>query len=550
MSARRHAPALLLVAALAGLPAAPATAQPETTAPTALSAEQLALAEQASQALREGRIDEARASIARWESDDEAQGRAASFQRHYWRGAVELTAAGRAEGPAREQGLAAAAAAFGAALALRPGHDRVALGLASVARLRGDLAEAERWYTVAATSEGRRPEVAAFNHMRLAEFLRDTGRSRDALAWSARAVALLPEGASVLELHTQLLMRDGGALALARWLHERQRAGATVFAARTALRSLPALGSDPLSARWSLLLVAVVSMARDPALTNVGIGVPPALRDAFDAAREAGALAPALAQLRAQLERPRPAIGDVPAWRALNPDPVTGVAPRTALRMLATTRARDPRDPGLAEQWWRLAVELGERGPDPEAFVGLVAHLAAHGRTAAALPELMTRYEGRLFEQKGSAYSEANWALVFRMHMALGMAYASLGRWTSADSPYRNAVFQLEAAQRAAEMANRESDPRRRPAEPLAVPAAGLDMLALGLRATGQPARALDVQLAGAERLQQLGRYSDASAVVQSLSKAAQGRGDQPATPLPAAQQIKLERLQRLVPPR
>jgi hypothetical protein len=116
------------------------------------------------------------------------------------------------------------------------------------------------------------------------------------------------------------------------------------------------------------------------------------------------------------------------------------------------------------------------------------------------------------------------------------MAYGTAKRWTSSDSPFRNAVFQFEAAMRAADRANKETDPRRKPAEPLAVPAEALVLLAEGLRARGSNAQALDVQLSGAERLSALGRNSDVAAVVRQVD----------ARNAPDAQRQRLERLQAI----
>ena len=535
-----------LLATPMAVPAQPAS---EVTAPTTLTPEQLAFAEEVGTALREQRLDDALAAITGWERDDLVAGRQPTFQRVYWRGSVDLTRGGRADGSARDALLVTAEQAFQAALALRPGHDRVAINLASVARLRGDLVSAQRWYELAARADGLRPEVAAFNAMRYAEFLRDTARGPEALLWSRRAVDRLPGGVSAQALHLELLTAHGGAFELARWLDERRRAGATIFAARSALLALPPLAARPIAERWSLLLVAVAAMARDPALTNASPGVPQPLRDAIVAARSEVGLAPAVAQLVAQLEQPRADVSAVSAWRSTDADQVTGLSPRSALRMLAITRARDRSDVDRSERWWRVAVELGDRGPDPESFVGLVAHLSQHGRAGDALPAIMQRYEEALFSLKGSAYNEANWALVFRMHMALGMAYGAMQRWNSNDSPYRNAVFQLDAAVRAAQNANQETNPTRRAPEPLAVPAEGLAVLATGLRARGEEAKAVDAQLVGAERLRDLARHSEVVAVVRGLSEPVRVGERPPAeAPLSATQRQRLERLQGQYP--
>ena len=193
-----------------------------------------------------------------------------------------------------------------------------------------------------------------------------------------------------------------------------------------------------------------------------------------------------------------------------------------------------PASSALPAQYYRLAIEFGERGPDPEAFLGLV-NIYADRNDAAGLHDLMDRYEYELFTEKGEAYARGDWPLIYRLHVALGMTYAHLGVWNDTPSPIQNAAFQLEAAQRAADELN-----RRWPSKKIALPPAAAKKLSGYYITTGQADRATKVQVDAAEVLQSQGRTEESAEILKSIDTET----------IPAADgetKAKYERLQRII---
>lgn len=429
-----------------------------------------------SDALREQRSAEALSALDAWQRSETAGGATVNPARLFLRGAALQQQAAAASGAERDTALAGARQAYQESLALKPGNPR------------------------------------AFHNLALLES--SAGNAAEALAWARRAATAAPGDGAAWELVVSLHRAQQGSTGLARQLDAALQAGQTILVARSALTTLREDRSA--GERWPLLLVATRAMARDPLLVRDQKDAPEGLRPALQALTDDPALATAARQLLVQLTDPRPQRDQASAWWPNMPD-ASGHSPRSVLRGLALAKAAAATDAQRAERWWTLAIELGEHGPDPEAFVGLVAHLAARERTDQLAP-LMRRYEGELFSEKSAAYHTGDWTQIYRMHLALGMAYGHLKVWRSSGSPYQNAVFQLEAAMRAAERANREGNPARRPREPLALSAQGLTLLAEGHAALGAPQRGTQLQLQGAEQLVKLQRTSDAALVVDGIS--------------------------------
>lgn len=452
-------------------------------------------------ALSASRTDEALSQLADWEKSETAK--TDRFALLYYRGAAFQQRGMAASGSARDAAFASAREAYTQALALG-NNDRIHANLALLESTAGNMDAASAAYERAVQRGGAAGAVHAVNYAR---HLQSIGRSADALRWAQQAQEWAPASAAARDLVVQLLRAQPGSAGLARHLAQEVAAGRAIFAARTALSTLREGGGGSAEERWTLLRIATSAMARDPLLAR-DEGVPKALAEDLQALAADAQLGAAARQLATQLATPRPSREAWSEW--------TGRPQRNSLRALATARAQAATDAARAERWWRLAIDLGETGPDPEAFVGLISHLAAQERFDALAP-LMQRYEMELFSEKSEAYRSGDWTHIFRMHLALGMAYGHLKVWRS-PSPFQNATFQLESAMRAAERANRETRPDRRPREPLALPAQGLALLAEAHAASGTPQRGTQLQLQGAEQLVQLKRPAEAALVVDKLN--------------------------------
>lgn len=484
--------------ALLGLLCAAALAQPAVDHEAAVS-----------DALRERRTQDALALLADWQRSEQ-QG-APGFARLYYLGSARQQQGMGTSGSERDAAFAQARAAYAAALELRPRHERVCANLALLEQQAGQAEAAAPWFACAAAGS------SAPHALNYAHYLAERGQAQEALRWAAEASRRAPAHHAAWGLEAALQRQLGGAAGLARHLLDGQRSGRTIFAAQTALAALrdPVLTALP-AERWALLLVATTALTRDPLLLRDIEGPPELLREPLLALRDDAQLGAAVRQLVEQLGQPQPSRERYSAWQsreALLPK----LSARSALRGLAIAKARSASDPARSERWWLLGIELGEQGPDPEAFVGLVGRLTDSGR-AEQLKPLMARYEFELFTEKSLAYQQGDWEQIFRLHLALGTVYGHLKVWQSAQSPYQNAVFQLEAAMRAADRANKDTRPGRKPEQALALPAQALGLLADAHAALGNPRRGAELQLEGADRLLQLRRTGEAAEAIEKLS--------------------------------
>ena len=229
-------------------------------------------------------------------------------------------------------------------------------------------------------------------------------------------------------------------------------------------------------------------------------------------------------QLRAVIDAPPRQPTDVDWWASqtsiIDPNKKSG---RAAIKdvLLAAGEAQ-LRNPTAAEQYFRAAIDLGEHGPDPDAFFRLVELYATSKATTQlntnvtrGYQELMERYQGELFIEKSGAYRREDWPLIYRLHLALGMAYAQLGVWKS-DMVFQNAIFQLSHAMSAAAEVNRKAEQEGR-ATRTALPAIAVRKLAEGYRATGQPDLAATALLSGAEALRAAGYARDSQDVTAAI---------------------------------
>ena len=188
--------------------------------------------------------------------------------------------------------------------------------------------------------------------------------------------------------------------------------------------------------------------------------------------------------------------------------------------MLALTRALGQasvanENLSAAEGYLRAAVDLGERGPDPDAFLDLVGLYAAKN-DGSQISNLMKRYEFELFSEKGQAYVVGNKAEIYKLHLALGMTYAHLKAWKST-SPYQNASFQLDAAKKTADELNAEAKSEGR------TPTTALPPIAVQKRsecylALGDQKRAAQAKVEGAEQLLSVGRTRDATEIYNGIT--------------------------------
>lgn len=508
----------VLLAALAG----PLQAQ-------GLSAEQLAVQARSQLVARNpqaalatvGQIDQLRGS------------EPAGFDLLFLQGVTWQELAAQASGGERDRALQQARDAYLQALQRRPDAAAVFNNLAGLAVQAGDLATAGEWYRRAVESGGAPRGYYALNYARALEPA-DAAR---ALTYARIAHEAAPDSAEARSTLGRLYSRAPTGDAFVRFVAGSVRDGHTAFASELALDHLAAVATEAAPGqRAALLAVVAHALARDP----VVLSQPPApdLLQHLQRLEGDAAAGPGSRQLAGVLVDPPASPAALGWWnhdRVAVLDRTRRAVLRDLLRVLGEQQAAAR--PAMAERWLRLAVDLGDHGADPEAFLRLVDLLVAQ-RQERRLPELMQRHEYELFSEKSEAYRRNDWMMVYRLHLALGTTYAYMKAWTS-PSPFQNAVFQLENAARAATRFN-EAAQRQNRRERLALPAPAALQLAEGYAALGQADRGTRLRIDAADELLKQRRTADGAELLRSVRP-------EEATRLDAAARQKLTRLEALV---
>jgi tetratricopeptide (TPR) repeat protein len=382
--------------------------------------------------------------------------------------------------------------------------------LAALYASTGNDEKARAYYQRAIDASDARRGYYALNYARYLE-------SRDvdeAVAMARLAVSAAPHSAEVRDYAGQLFYahRIDAMLPFAGHLAQQGYSDETT---RWALQCLQ-LGNRPQKEReaWLVLLGhnAVVSARFKQELGTLREALAPLLSD--------DAIGLGARQLQSVLSEPPQGRQAVRWWRdrdghidALN------TSARDTMRELLMSLAQRAgnKAPKATEGYLNTALELGDHGVDPDAFLRLV-ELYVNTDSAAKIKPLMDRYQYELFSRKSEAYFKQDWPLIYHLHIALGMTYAYLGVWTS-QSRFQNALFQLENAQIAAEHLNAQAEHAHKP-ERVVLPAVAVTKLAEGYAAIGRPDRALAVKVEGAENLQKYGYTSESVAVLNTLPAA------------------------------
>ena len=444
-----------------------------------------------------------------------------SFELEFMKGVAWQESAERAGLPAEQRSieLQRARAAYERAWRFRPGSVATLNNLAALDAAAGRDREARQYYERAiATAQANadpKLETSAINYAR---FLLDRGDGKEA-AQQAEIAMKAGSSSESRELLASLYERDAPAalLPLYRTLLDE---GRTTEVTDTATKKVldARLSADD---RREWLNLTALAMARDVrARASYDLGT---TLKALTQAPPDDPLRPGAVQLeRAVLEPPGTAEG-LGWWASFRSGGASGVTSRAALRQLLTAlgerNATQPKGgTDIAARYFATALELGDRGPDPESFLSLVTLYSDTGAVALIQP-LMNRYENELFSEKSEAYVRGDWPLIYRMHTALGMAYAQLQVWDNTSAPTQSALFQLEHAEKAAAELNRRASSEGRPAS-YALPAAAVTKLSEAYLAVGRGADAARLRVDSATTLRNLGRINESAQLVESLKPA------------------------------
>lgn len=407
----------------------------------------------------------------------------------------------------RAQAIDRSQQAYRQALALRPGAPAVFNNLGNLNATAGRDAEAEDWYRQAAGAGGERRGFYLANYARAL----DKRDPRQAFETARAALQASPVDEPLRAYVGELAARAGTDDEFLQFLMDSARGGHTRLVTTLAASDLKGNPGRPAAARAAALMLLAQSIDKDMA-SQAPAPAPALLADLASLPGDPGIAAGGRQLSRVAAPGPVPAAHELGWW---NRERTRHLEPSRAgvMRNLLTTIARQR--PQQAEPALRTAIELGDTGPDPDAFLRLVEHYV-NQRREPQLRELMQRYEFELFSEKSVAYQRNDWRLIHRMHLSLGMTYAYMKVWTSSSSPFQNATFQLENAARAARQFNEQAKSGGRP-DRLAMPAAAVLKLAEAYEAQGQRDRATQLRLDEAQALSAAQRKGDSAEVFESI---------------------------------
>jgi hypothetical protein len=385
-------------------------------------------------------------------------------------------------------------------------HNNLAAMYAAI----GDHAKASDNYERAIASNDARKGYYALNYARYLE-PRDVAKSIEMARVAAQAA---PQNADARDYLGSLLWQNR-IDAMLPYASELTRDGHNQSAADWAIRCLrTASRPAPEKTAWLVLL------AQNAAATIRYSQPGPELREAIAALRADPEIGRGANELGEILFSTRANADVLGWWRSNTTIASLETTPRDTMRGLLRATADALLEDGdvgndrTAERYLTAAIEMGTRGPDPENFLRLV-EVYANADAYEQLAVLMDRYEGDLFSEKSDAYARGDWPLIYRMHLALGMTYAHIDVWESSQA-FRNAFFQLDAAQRAAEQLNERALREGRP-ERAALPPAAVTKLAEGYQRLNRSDQSLRIRVEGAENLQKAGFIPESAQVLSDI---------------------------------
>ena len=412
----------------------------------------------------------------------------------------------------RSQAIERSKQAYFEALKVRPAAPAVFNNLGSLFTLTGDDRSADEWYSKAVAAADERRGYYALNYARVLE----NRNPPQALEYAQVALRASPANDEVRTYVGALAARTGDGSEFVRFLADSASKGHTKVVTSLALRELTNGDAGTRAAKSQVLGVLAFALARDQA--SLAQQPQPELVEGLNRVVGDADTGVGAQQLATVLTTNPPISGSALRWWNKEPVQVLDRPRSTVMRelLVALGQQRTLKRPQDAERLFMAAIELGERGPDPDAFLRLV-DLYVNNRQDGRLQDLMRRYEAELFSEKGDAYRRNDLRLAYRMHLALGMTYAYMNVWTS-NSPFQNATFQLENAARAAERFNQQAKQGGTPDRLVMPPEAAL-RLSDAYAAKGERDRATQLRIDSADALATARRTADSVEVLQTIKK-------------------------------
>ncbi|MCC7375534.1 MAG: hypothetical protein IT581_12835 [Verrucomicrobiales bacterium] len=463
--------------------------------------------------LRKGQWTPAREQFRRAaESARQAGDRERQAQAVFYLGLVDQAESQGQPLTARDPLLRSALASYEEALRLRPESAGILNNAAQVQVQLGQTNEALGLMARAiATSDPMRSTYTRH----YADLLLSAGRWRDACRFYALVAAEQPQNTPLQEKLVGLCLEKGPDL-LGLYLWDLAQSGQVVQVCARALEVVDRPIWEPRQAD-ELMAIAAYCLARQNVSAKDFKGSPTAVRlEALKDHRVVGDGARELLRLIEGEDLNPSGYRWWPARMRVAAEAPRGVWPLEAFQQLARSladRAAEEKDAGRQEKYLLFSVGLYREAPDPEALTQL-ANVYAESRRLERLDQLMQQYEVDIFRAKGEAYSQSQMRRIYRYHMALGVIYSQLNRWTS-PRVVDSANFQLD---RAIQVADRlKEDGANQGLAPVVLPAKLVDLLASGYEKTGKKDQAVTLRLDRAEKYLQSGNRPAAIQVLSPL---------------------------------
>ncbi|MBL9137244.1 MAG: tetratricopeptide repeat protein [Verrucomicrobiales bacterium] len=408
--------------------------------------------------------------------------------------------------------LRSALASYEEALRLRPDSPGILNNAAQVQLQLGRTNEALALMTRAI---GTSDPMRATYTRNYADMLLNAGRWRDACRFYALVAVEQPQNQPLQQKLVDLCMAKGPDL-MGLYFWDLAQAGQVVQVSERALAIVDRPVWEPRQAE-ELMAVVAFCLARQRLVRQDFVNSSMAKRlDDLASHRVVGEGARELLQLIAGAHMDPSQYRWWPARHQVSQEAPRGIWPLEAFQQLARSladRAAEDKDLGRQEQYLLLSVGLNLEAPDPEALTQL-ANFYSENNQLGRLDQLMQRYEVDIFRAKGTAYTQTQLKRIYRYHMALGVIYSHLNRWTS-PRVVDSATFQLDRALQVADRLKEEGNDKGLAA--VTVPVGLVDLLARAYEKDGRIDQAVGLRLDRAEKFLEAGNRQSAAEVVRPL---------------------------------
>ncbi|HXC51433.1 MAG TPA: hypothetical protein VN634_11150 [Candidatus Limnocylindrales bacterium] len=330
-----------------------------------------------------------------------------------------------------------------------------------------------------------------------AKLLADQGRPSEALQVS-RAIALKDQSNEAAHVVTvDLLRNQTGTGELVQYVRDLNNAGFVQRAQETALAEIESRRSG----REPVLVALVESLANPVVGDSAADFAKGSIAQRLEKQKEEADIGAGVRELLGLYAKPQDPKSFLWWRRDFDEHEVSRPGTRAAA-LLDLSRALGDRCNAAgsdmydcAEAYYRFAIDFTGATADPRAFLSLATILANTGRSDE-LRRISEQYEKALFNGKATAYDRRYIPEIYQFHVALGVMYGYLGKWSDPQFPPAGAVWQLKHAEEKASEYNRTAPASQK----LELPPQAISLLSEGYLKTGAADDSVKIRVEAAEK--------------------------------------------------